>query len=139
MADNNPVQMTQQQLNQLIAAAAAAAPAPPIQPPAGAFAITPSLVSTTPIDYSTKAGAAIYEKATQKLEHKFSLAEPNITALITQLKAKATSHGWQTLLTVTDSDGNNNNFLEKYSKISKEEVKAHADALMIVNDRTKTE
>lgn len=137
MADQNaPIQLTQAQLNQLITAAVQAAQgANPPQP--GAFAVTPSLVTNTPIDYSTKAGAAIYEKATQKLEHTFSLEEPNITTLLAQLRAKTTAHGWKNLFLVTDSNGDQLDFLEKHSKLTESEVKAHADALLQNDDRTK--
>ena len=77
-----------------------AAAAPPAAVP---FALAPSLVDNDPIDYSRPAGIKLYKANTEPFPEKFDGEPKNLRLFLEQVKERARTANWDTLLTVLDS------------------------------------
>ena len=77
-----------------------AAAAPPAAVP---FALAPSLVDNDPIDYSRPAGIKLYKANTEPFPVKFDGEPKNLRLFLEQVKERARTANWDTLLTVLDS------------------------------------
>lgn len=70
----------------------------PPAPPAVQFAVSPARAQQAVLDYNTAAGAKIFSKATEALPTTFSLRDPNIRVLISELQTNTTTFGWDEIM-----------------------------------------
>ncbi len=64
-----------------------------------AYAFAPGLAGTGLLDMATKFGRGVHHDAMAPLAVKFSLKTPNVTVLLQQLMVRATTSGWDSILT----------------------------------------
>jgi hypothetical protein len=96
---------------------AAGAAAPP-------FALTPALLTSTALDYSTSPNAKLYYKAILPLETKFDLTEGNLKNFLESLRNKATLMNWTMTLDII-KNGVQYNLIEHYGLLSMDDVRQH--------------
>jgi hypothetical protein len=93
------------------------------------FALTPALAMNTVLDYSSRAGAKLFDMATASLETSFGMRAKNIKLFIGELSIHSTTFGWSDImeipkdlaqpLAVTD------NLMTAYGTIPIARVRAH--------------
>lgn len=116
----------------------AAGQAPPQQ--AAAFGLTPGRTNPDDIiDYSTKVGIAIWDKATAALNNDFDVESSQVQQLIEDLSARANAAGWNEgngdIITIPDIAGNNHNLITNYGQLTRTEIRTRGDAYMGQNGR----
>ena len=79
-----------------------AAAAPPVvaAPP---FALAPSLINNNPIDYLTQEGIKLYKSNTEPLSTKFDLSMDNLKTFLEQVRQRARTANWWSLLNMTQA------------------------------------
>ena len=95
------------------------------------FALSPALIGTNPIDYSTSLGAKLYASATKELQNdKFDLESEGLVPFLTKLEARQKEQGWDYIMEIpSDSNyphDNLKNLIEAYGERSMEQVQEHA-------------
>lgn len=115
-----------------MAGAPPAIPVPAVVVPA--FALAPALAGGgAPIDYTTRAGQAMYSQATEKLPYLFRGKESSLPTFLQALRDRADAAGWEDIFTITigaDGAGNaiNRNLLTQYGEITLTNVRDNAAA-----------
>ena len=100
----------------------------------GNFALAPNLAGAgQPIDYSTRAGQALYSNATQELSYIFNGKESSLPAFLQAIRDRASACGWNDIFDITvGQDANNNdifkNILTQHGEISLQQVRDNAIA-----------
>ena len=96
------------------------------------FALSPSLSTVDPIDYSTPQGAKIFETAVKELQQddKFDVTSEGLMPFLTKFKARVNTCGRKDILLIPEDaenpDVNLTDLLENYGEISMDQVQAHA-------------
>jgi hypothetical protein len=91
---------------------------------------TPALTGATILDYQANTSdAKIFKDNTAKLDTTFSLAKPNVTALITELVIRAETSSWNGLMTMV-INAVNLNFLKSYGRVTLPELHAHVNTFI---------
>jgi len=107
-------------------------PAPPVGP---AFALAPGLVAiNTPIDYSTRVGAALYSAGTQSLPIKFDGEIENVSTFVDGLLARAREMGWThphasicSFQVTHDGQQIDVNIIEEYGRYTITDLRTHVE------------
>mmetsp|Transcript_89540 Transcript_89540/g.175255 ORF Transcript_89540/g.175255 Transcript_89540/m.175255 type:complete len:518 (+) Transcript_89540:268-1821(+) len=102
--------------------------------PVAPFALAPALVGAAagqPIDYSTRAGQALYKEAVAPLPYIFQGKDSSIITLLQSVRDRASSCGWNDIFIITigqDADGNNidKDLLTQFGEITLTNVRANA-------------
>ena len=103
------------------------------QPPPN-FALAPNLAGAgVPIDYSTRAGQALYSNATQELAYVFNGKDSSLPAFLQAIRDRVASCGWNDIFDITvaqDANGNDvfKNILTQHGEITLQQVRANAEA-----------
>ena len=98
------------------------------------FALAPALVGgDDPIDYSTRAGQALYSSATAALPYIFEGRDSSVPAFLQAIRDRGAASGWTDIFEITighDNQGNdiNQNLLTHYGEITLDDVKSNAIA-----------
>jgi hypothetical protein len=88
---------------------------------------TPALTGATILDYQANTSdAKIFKDNTTKLDTTFSLAKPNVTALITELVIRAETSSWNGLMNMV-INAVNLNFLKSYGRVTLPELHTHVN------------
>jgi hypothetical protein len=96
---------------------------------------TPALTGETVLDYQNLPGdAKIFKDNTVKLDTTFSLAKPNVTALITELGIRAETSSWKQLMRMT-INAVNLNFLKSYGRVTLPELRTHVETFIDLEGR----
>ena len=82
------------------------------------FALHPATVTNTVLDYSTSEGIKIYKTNTAALPVKFDLSTSKLCLFLETLRNRATTAGWNPILTFTIGT-DSFNLLNEYGLISK--------------------
>jgi hypothetical protein len=103
------------------------APLPVVVPPqVPVWICTPALTGGTVLDYKDiPADAKIFKENTAKLDTTFSLAKPNVTALITELVIHSEMSSWNQLMALT-VNAVNMNFLKSYGRVTLPQLRPRA-------------
>ena len=112
-------------------------PRPPIVRPQTNFALSPALVTTGIIDYSTSAGEKIYASATKELDStKYDGEAQGLMAFLELLEERATNFGWDTsIMMIPVPHGNPINLLAGYGTISLAQIRAHEESYIGTQSR----
>jgi hypothetical protein len=96
---------------------------------------TPALTRETVLDYQNVPGdAKIFKDNMVKLDTIFSLAKPNVTALITELGIRAVTSSWKQLMRMT-INAVNLNFLKSYGRVTLPELRTHVETFIDLEGR----
>lgn len=99
-----------------------------------AFARAPALANNGIINYSSREGAAIFKGATESLTTKISVDKLNVSVLLSELKDRSNTYGWNIILNVP-VNGTNMYLLEVHGMATTAAVNAHVDAYIHANNR----
>ena len=103
------------------------------QPPPN-FALAPNLAGAgQAIDYTTRAGQALYSTATQELSYVYNGKDSSLPAFLQAIRDRAASCGWNDIFDITvGQDANNNdifkNILTQHGEITLQQVRDNAIA-----------
>ena len=140
----------QQQMQQVLTAQQAAPPAAAaVAPPAAVPAVVNngrSPATNATLDYATVTHIKLFHKATEALPTPFSLSKPNIRVLMTELKERTQSYGWDTTVavdvnanTVVDAAGNHvtdyRNMLNVHGTITVGQIQRNTNRYIDANGR----
>jgi hypothetical protein len=64
------------------------------------FALTPALATNTVLDYSSRAGAKLFDMATASLETSFDMRAKNIKLFLEELSIRSTTFGWSDIMEI---------------------------------------
>ena len=99
------------------------------------FARAPALANQGLIDCLTQEGSAIFTAASKELGTTFSVDEPNVSALLAEIMARAQTHGWNAILTVP-VNGANINLLTGCGRMAIANAQDHADTCTNANQQS---
>ena len=113
------------------AGAAGAGAAAPI------FALNPAALmgNLAFIDYTTKEGNKIYERAIDPLDPVYDGNSKGVQMFLHQIKRKATICGWIPSILTIPVGGVNFSLLSQYGQITMQDIEAHANTYMAVEGR----
>jgi hypothetical protein len=90
----------------------------------------PALTGGTVLDYQNiPADAKIFKENTAKLDTTFSLAKPNVTALITELVIRSEMSSWNQLMAIM-VNAINMSFLKWYGRVTLPQLRAHVETFI---------
>ena len=117
-----------------IAAAAAANPPPAVAVP---FALLPGAANINAIDFNTRAGNAMFDRAIAPLDIKYGLQEEGMNTFLEQVRERARIYAWDDLLTVPDSLATPvpRNLISHFGMVSLANCQAHANGHVGQNTR----
>lgn len=92
-------------------------------------ALTPALAQTGVINYSSKAGSAVYESATKTLSTEFNFSAPNTRLLLQELSIRSENCGWKDILNVQG-----HSLLKEHTQVTLEQCKVHARNYLTFGD-----
>ena len=101
-------------------------------PPAAPFALAPALAGANAfIDYSTRAGQAVYADATAVLPYIFEGSDSSLPAFLQAIRDRSDRAGWDDIFTITiGQDANNNDInrhlLTQYGEVNLSHVRDNA-------------
>jgi hypothetical protein len=98
-----------------------------------AAALAPARVSRNPIDYSTRTGAALYDRATKSVfvdpKNQYDLDSATLMNFLDAISRRSRECGWD-IFTIANTAGDNKNLLTEYGDLTCAEVMTHATVIL---------
>jgi len=105
------------------------------------LAMTPARASRDPIDYTTKTGSSLYNRATKSLftdsKHAFDLKSDGLMNFLDAINRRGRECGWE-IFTINNTAGDAKNLLTEYGDLTIQNVLNHATALFQVAPITRS-
>jgi len=96
-------------------------------------AMAPARVSRDPIDYSTRTGAALYDRATKSVfvdpKNQYDLESSTLMNFLDAIARRSRECGWE-IFTIANAAGDAKNLLTEYGDLTTTEVMTHATAVL---------
>ena len=86
------------------------------------------------IDYATKEGMTLYQKAVEPITPTFNGSADTLKLFLAQLKFKASANTWMRILTIP-VNGHPKNLIDHYGEITKVQLQNHANIYQAAGDR----